>query len=103
MDAALPDALAQICADTLAEVQRRRAEAPIATLASRIDARRRPTRGFGHALKHSVAAGHYGLIAEIKRASPSAGLIRADFDPEALARTYADDVAAERAPWLAVW
>ncbi len=90
MDAAIPDALAQICADTLAEVQRRRAEAPIASLAGRIDARRRPTRGFGHALKHSVAAGRYGLIAEIKRASPSAGLIRANFDPEALARTYAD-------------
>ena len=90
MDAAIPDALAQICADTLVEVQRRRAEAPIASLAGRIDARRRPTRGFGHALKHSVAAGRYGLIAEIKRASPSAGLIRANFDPEALARTYAD-------------
>ncbi len=90
MDAALPDALAQICADTLAEVHRRRAELPLASLAGRIDARRHPTRGFGHALKHAVGAGRYGLIAEIKRASPSAGVIRADFDPEALARTYAD-------------
>ena len=90
MDAALPDALAQICGDTLAEVHRRRAETPIAALAHRIDARRHPTRGFGHALKHSVGAGRYGLIAEIKRASPSAGVIRPDFDPEALARIYAD-------------
>ena len=90
MDAALPDALAQICADTLAEVHRRRAELPLASLAGRIDARRHPTRGFGHALKHAVGAGRYGLIAEIKRASPSAGVIRADFNPEALARTYAD-------------
>ena len=89
MDAALPDALAQICADTRAEVTRRQAALPLATLASRLDTRRKPTRGFGHALKHSVGAGRYGLIAEIKRASPSAGLIRTDFDAKVLAETYA--------------
>ena len=89
MDVAIPDVLAQICAETLAEVERRRAETPIATLAKRLRAERNPTRNFGHALKSAVAKGGYGLIAEIKRASPSAGLIRPDFDPEALARTYA--------------
>ncbi len=89
MDAALPDALAQICADTLAEVARRQAALPLATLASRLNTRRKPTRGFGHALKHAVGAGRYGLIAEIKRASPSAGVIRKDFDAAALAQTYA--------------
>ena len=89
MDTALPDALAQICADTLAEVHRRKAGLPFPTPASRHDAKRHPTRGFGHALKHAVGTGRYGLIAEIKRASPSAGVIREDFDAVDLARTYA--------------
>ena len=88
MDAAIPDALAQICAETLIEVERRRIQTPMSTLAGRLD-RKHPTRGFGSKLKHSVVNGSYGLIAEIKRASPSAGVIRPDFDPAALAIAYA--------------
>ncbi len=92
-DQTLPDVLARICADTREEVQRRKAFTSIESLRNRI-ASKPPTRGFGRCLMEATARGEFGLVAEIKKASPSGGLIRADFDAGTLARAYRDGGAA---------
>ena len=84
----LPDVLAKICADTLAEVERRKAVWTVDDLRAAIDAAGDPTRGFGRYLKEEAARGRPALIAEIKKASPSGGLIRPDFDPADIATLW---------------
>src|SRR5512132_2986069 len=83
----MTDVLAKICADKRQHIARRKAERPFGDLlaAARTAS---PPRRFAERLAGEVARGRYGLIAEIKKASPSKGLIRADFDPVALARGY---------------
>jgi len=81
------DVLAEICTEKRAHVARRKAVVSEAALLGGV-AGAPPLQPFAAALEQHLAEGRYGLIAEIKKASPSAGLIRSDFDPPTLARAY---------------
>jgi indole-3-glycerol phosphate synthase len=100
----LPDTLARIVADKRGEVAERSALIPLSEMERRARGAPKP-RDFTGALCDAVADGRVGLIAEIKKASPSGGLIRDPFDPAGLARAYCDAGAAclsvlTDAPWF---
>ncbi|EDP63752.1 indole-3-glycerol phosphate synthase [alpha proteobacterium BAL199] len=83
----MSDILAEICAHKRTEIVARKATNSFAEMETTARAASAP-RGFAEALRRAARVG-YGLIAEIKKASPSKGLIRADFDPASLACAYA--------------
>jgi indole-3-glycerol phosphate synthase len=87
------DTLAAICARTRDHIAAQKQAVSVAQLAERALGVT-PPRGFHMALRKHVEAGGVALIAEIKKASPSRGLIRADFDPATLASAYETGGAA---------
>jgi indole-3-glycerol phosphate synthase len=89
----MTDILQRILARKAEEIAQRSAALPLAELSARID-ELPPTRGFAAAIEDKLAAGLPAVIAEIKKASPSRGVIRAAFDPPAIARSYAAGGAA---------
>ena len=83
----MDDILKRIVAVKHEEMKAARARRSLASLREEAEADR-VTRGFERALRAKIAAGHSGVIAEIKKASPSKGVIRADFRPAEIARSY---------------
>jgi indole-3-glycerol phosphate synthase len=89
----MTDILERILSVKSAEVREAKARKPLSALEIAARAAPRP-RDFGGALRHRIADGEPGVIAEIKKASPSKGVMRSEFDPTAIARDYAAHGAA---------
>ncbi|MGH8679965.1 MAG: indole-3-glycerol phosphate synthase TrpC, partial [Burkholderiales bacterium] len=89
----MSDILARILAVKAEELAAARAAVPFQAVRQRALAMP-PPRDFVGALRAKIAAGRPAVIAEIKRASPSRGVLRADFDPAAIAKSYAAHGAA---------
>lgn len=81
------DVLKRILARKHEEIAERRSVVSLPELQARAAEATTP-RGFATAIAHRIAGGHAAVIAEVKKASPSKGIIRADFDPTAIARSY---------------
>lgn len=83
----MSDILEKILATKRDELARAKQDVPLAEI-ERMARAAAPARDFAGAMRARIAAGKPAVIAEIKRASPSKGLLRADFDPAAIARSY---------------
>ena len=80
----IPSVLQRIVATKIEEVTAAQAILPLADLKAQVKADKRPRRGFADALRHA----NLGIIAEIKRASPSKGIINHNFEPALFAQQY---------------
>ena len=88
-----PDVLLRIIRHKAREVAERAERTPLRLLGERAEAQAAP-RGFAAALRARIAAGAPAVVAELKKASPSKGVLREDFDPDRIARDYAAGGAA---------
>ncbi len=85
----MSDILQRILATKAREVEAARATLPLGELERQARSRADAPRGFAAALRRSIQAGHAAVIAEVKKASPSKGLLRPDFRPAEIAASYA--------------
>jgi indole-3-glycerol phosphate synthase len=83
----MPDILNAILARKREELEAARAAVPFAQMEARAKSAP-PPREFVAAIRAKISAGRPAVIAEVKKASPSKGLLRADFDPAAIAKSY---------------
>ncbi|WP_431264832.1 indole-3-glycerol phosphate synthase TrpC [Roseateles chitinivorans] len=90
----MSDILDRINAVKREEVAAASARVPLAALRADAESRTEPTRGFVNALRAKIDAGRSGVIAEVKKASPSKGVLREDFRPADIARSYEQHGAA---------
>ncbi|WP_408865156.1 indole-3-glycerol phosphate synthase TrpC [Aristophania vespae] len=82
------DVLERICTRIRLDVEQRSQLMPLKEITAKAREVTTPTRGFGQALQHVTADRRIGLIAEVKKASPSAGILRPDYDPAKIAQSY---------------